>query len=239
MHSSNHYLHPRESTVSSQILQKPQLTFYSLAAGAMAAGAAHAAPTPSPNAPASFTTPDNSQQTVGFDMDGDGTDDFEFSVSAEDDCTDNRPGLVNLLLLDESSVAMATDGFGYAANVAPGATVPGSLDFPDFTSSQNYLLGCDNNQEEFSVGEAGFLGVQFESGGNTHNGYIQVEFGEGSIITNILEACYEDVPGAPILVGACNTSPIPVNGVVIPLTLSLLAMGGLALRRRRGNLQAR
>lgn len=217
--------------------RKKKLSLYTLAASTVAAASVQAAPTPSPNAPASFTTPDGDSNNFEIDINGDGTIDFGFFVEPRDDCTTGAIGRVNLIAVNSGAVATIIDDNEYAASISVGSSIPEDVELNMSSQSQNYLIGCDQNVGEFGPGESGFVGLEFLAGNNTHYGYLEVEFEEGSITTNILEACYEDVPGAPIRVGACNTSPIPVNGVVIPLTLALMAMGGMALRRRRASLK--
>jgi hypothetical protein len=108
--------------------------------------------------------------------------------------------------------------------------------------SQRHGLGGFGN----GSAETGFVGVRFNIGGQTHYGWIRLQFGSGVAELSATEWAYESCPNTPIAAGATTggatcgvvpTSPksIPVMG---PLAYGLtsLALGGLglgSLRRRR------
>lgn len=91
-----------------------------------------------------------------------------------------------------------------------------------------------NSGGEFDPTIPGFIGLQFESNGNTHYGWVRLRIDDLDLIqlggANIADAtvidwAYEDTPGAAISAGA----------VPEPSALALLALGatGLASVRRR------
>ncbi|MHA7815349.1 MAG: hypothetical protein ACX93N_02660 [Pseudohaliea sp.] len=222
-------------------LIKQRLSLYTTAAvSAVFASGSHAATTLSPNAPATFTTPDETLDIFLFDIDGDGTDDFEFEVQAVGDCDSpaTSPGRVALDALGATQVADTTDG--YAALVS-GAFPSGGETFDTYTN----FLGCSYDYDPtFEVGasgvsESGFFGVQFDIDGETHNALIQVQFEAGSLVTNVVTACFGSEPGEPVDSGTCirlsggGAVAVPAGNVAIPLSLGLLALGGLALYRRQ------
>jgi hypothetical protein len=209
-----------------------KLGLYTIAAGAFAAGNAFAVPTPSPNAPSNVFAADNSSASVNFDIDGNGTDDFQIYVQASDSCNFDSPGYAYFSPNDARFVVLEEDNY-YAAMISPGQRIDGSANFDNSTA---FLIGCnyeDSQNAAFTVGESGFVGLEFQRNGNTHFGYLEVQLDAGSLNLNILSACFESEPGTPLAAGRCTISPIPVNGVVVPLSLALLALGGMALRRRK------
>lgn len=227
----------RVKNTSLALSRKQRMGIYSAAAGALAATGAHAAPTPSPNAPTSFFVPDDGFEEVPFDIDGDGTVDFDFQVGPSDSCSSGQPGSFNFDGFGSSTLFATlgdSDQEQYYAALVSGA-IPGSLIFGgDFA----FLMGCDDSfgapeLAQLPDGGTGTVAVEFERFGETHYGWVTVEIVPGSITTNVLAACFESVPGRSIQAGRCATASIPVNGVVIPLSLGLLTVGALALRRRR------
>lgn len=210
-----------------------KLGLYTVAAGALAAGNAFAVPTPSPNAPLSVFAPDNNSAWGDFDIDGNGVSDFTIFVSAQDSCSSGTAGYAYLSSNYGGLLASTDEDQYYAAMITPGQRIDDSL---NFVNNFAYLLGCSSSDAanaQFADGEQGFVGLQFQRGGNTHFGYVEVEAVAGSLTVNILSACFESEPGTPVSAGRCFISPIPVNGVVVPLSLALLALGGMALRRRK------
>lgn len=219
-----------------KLKHKEKLGLYGLAAGVITAGSAQAAPTPSPNI-LTLSVQDGFSVSAPFDINNDGVDDFEIDVFASATCDSGQQGTVRLSGQGDpdfsARFARIDEDQYYAANISSGEAIPGTFAFNDFV----HLLGCNDfsNQEnaQFQDLGTGFVGLSFEAAGNTHFGFLEVELIEGSLTLNVLSACYEDQPGVPLQAGQCFVPSIPVNGVVIPLTLSLMALGGLALRRRQ------
>ena len=214
-----------------------RLALYSGIAGVLTAGTAHAVPTSStsPDLPLILVdTTDDSEGAVssGFDADGNGFDDFNAYVYFRTSCTINNG--YAYLDSDVGNGHLASNGPQYYAGmVSPGATIS---DSSDWNSSYRYLFGCsDGSGEEFDPPSRGFVGIRFAQGENTHYGYMDVSTYPGSVGVTIHSVCFESQADTAIQVGACapeRTAPVPVGGL-IPLSLGILALGGLALRRRR------
>jgi MYXO-CTERM domain-containing protein len=226
-----------------------KLGLYTLAAGAMAVGNAFAAPTLSPNAPVMFETEDS--DNFLFDIDGNGIDDFQFSLfftGEEGSCDLGNQGFVGLNGYFGYAGVLSTTGSefnGYASMVSAGSMIGADGNFAqNSVLTACYDLGGESN-EEFPVGVTGFIGLEFERSGATHYGYLEYRSENGSMIANVLEACFESEPDTGIEAGSCSEDepeppvpaepavPVPVSGVAIPLSLALLALGGAALRRRK------
>jgi MYXO-CTERM domain-containing protein len=230
-----------ETTAESSRLKQRLGLYTTAAAGAALASGAYAAPTLSPNAPASFTAPDNESSTLTFDIDGDGTDDLEFYASASDSCTSpaTSPGSAYVSRLGSNQIAQQADS-EYAALVSGSFPVGG-----ENYDSYGYFLSCFSGSDSSfdvaanGVSNSGFFGVQFDIGGETHNAVLQMQFEAGSLTTNIVTACYGSEPGEPVDTGTCvrlsggEPTAVPTGNVAIPLSLGLLALGGLALYRRQ------
>lgn len=218
------------------------------AAGLSFISGVSAAPTASPNAPAEVTAVnDGDSNTLQFDIDGNGVADFEFFVSATDSCTGypDSPGNASISYegdsLTDTGIAFDTTDSSYAALVS-GSFPGGSESFDSFSG----FLGCDSgsNSPTFLFNNStttnrDFIGVGFARDGQTHYGVIELEFVAGSVTANIVRACYESTPGEPIDTADCvritggAPTAVPTGNVAIPLSLGLLALGGVALYRRQ------
>jgi hypothetical protein len=105
---------------------------------------------------------------------------------------------------------------------------------PDIANATNYYLRDGDGFSNSGWAEdpsAGFLGVRFDIGGNTHFGFVEIEVdtsanSNGGAINSptVLSYGYETTPDAPV-------------GVPEPSSLGLLALGasGIAALRRRRN----
>lgn len=225
--------------VDSRDMQK-RLALYSSIAGALVAGTAQAAPTQSTSlslpltVTADETTPGNSNF---LDIDGDFALDLELVLRYDDECVVDTQGYAYFNSNVYGGNVVEGDQY-YAGMIAPGTSISGASQF----SGYGFLFGCRygvNNEGldpgPFPPPSRGFVGVRFMRGENTHYGYLDVETFEGSVGVTVHSACYESVPNTAIRVGACDpeeTVPVPVGGL-IPLSLGILAMGGMALRRRK------
>ncbi|MEQ8800818.1 hypothetical protein [Haliea sp.] len=210
-----------------------RLALYSAATGLLAAGSAQAAPVQST---ASFTLVnevENTSVSQLIDIDGDGTDDFQLQVILR------PPGDCNF---GETGEVVLADAYGgntsYYAGLVSGDPIAGDLGGSG-ESTYNYLTTCSGGygSETFpSAGEGtrGFVGVSFQIDGATHYGYLELEVRQGSLIADLISACYNDNPGDPIAAGACvrEVVGVPIGGL-IPLTLGVLTVGAFAVRRRR------
>ncbi|NND43682.1 MAG: hypothetical protein HKN58_00050 [Xanthomonadales bacterium] len=231
------------STHTEQHDLNKRLALYTGIAGALVAGTAQAAPTPStsPDFPLTLNASDSdSFDDTSFDVDGAGDEDFQFYLNYNGDC--DIAGALGYSYLSDlgygGSIAIV-DQY-YAGMISPGTPLPGSQDFDSYA----YLFGCnygvdnaDTDPGPFPPASRGFVGIRFEVDSNTHYGYLDVETFDGaqSIGVTIHSACFESTPDTTIVVGACDPqriAPVPVGGL-IPLSLGVLALGGMALRRRK------
>ena len=133
------------------------------------------------------------------------------------------------------------DSSYYAGNLAPGATVDGDA---DLRSNTHYVYGSLYNDPAcsfFTLGESGFIGFSINRNGQPHYGYMEVEVREGSTIFEIIGGEIESDSDTPITVQDAhdNGDPapgdpraVPVGGA-LPVGLGLLALGALALRRKK------
>lgn len=234
---------------SSRLPQQCKLGLYSLAAGSLAVGNAFAAPTLSPNAPVMFETDDS--DFFLFDIDDNGIDDFYFDLrftGPEGFCDAGNQGYVTMGDYAGYAGGVLSDGSefnAYGSMIAAGSMIsdgPGMNYFTDSTLTACYDVGGGGGDDQFPVGTTGFIGLRFDRNGNTHFGYIEYRSENGSMIANVLEACFESDPDTAIEANSCSrdepvpvapTVPVPVAGVAVPLSLAMLALGGMALRRRK------
>lgn len=226
-------------TAVSRDMQK-RLALYSGIAGALVAGTAQAAPTQSPSGslPLTVTADETDSSNSNYlDVDGDSFLDLQLSVVYQDDCVVATQGYAYFDGFEYGGDIVIVDQY-YAGMISPGASISGASDFDSYA----YLFGCrygvDNagvDPGPFPPPSRGFVGVRFDRSGETHYGYLDVETFEGSVGVTVHSACFESVPDTAIAAGACNPqriAPVPVGGL-IPLSLGVLALGGMAIRRRR------
>ncbi len=238
---------------------KHRLSLYSVAAGAsaLAGGAAFAAP-----ADADIfieLSPGFGQSgSVGFDVTGDGIDNFNLSISNNsfDYCGSVR--FTSNFDSDNRGVQDISVGAGYAALLAEGDTIDSSS---DITSSTTLTLfgNCYTPDGNFPPTTRGFVGFQVEPPQQTiaqgagdgqtrgisagvHYGYADVEVSGdpgGDLSATIHSVWFESEPNTPITIPGGEPEPdprpaplaVPVGGAV-PLGLLLFAAGAMALRRR-------
>lgn len=228
---------------STTSIQK-RLAMYTSAAGATVVAGGAMAEVIDANISETVTA-SNGSDSVMIDVNGDGTDNFQFWV------LDNAyggsdgygcgsvafwaQGTDNGIAYDDS----LDDFEAYAALIAEGSQVDASLDF-NTAGGTTYLWGsCYEPHESLAPGNRGFIGFQFEASGDIHYGYADVEVQEGSHTGIIHAVFYESDSDTPIRIGQereqHDALPIPVGGA-IPLGLLLFAAGATALRRRNRQL---
>lgn len=174
--------------------------------------------------PASFGT--------SWDVDSDGTNDFELGnggyTAQFDDLNGGRLVAPLIALMFGDGIQKLTYGavisgdmtaYGFHANAQAGNSITYSGD-----------IGIDASIGDWAVGQTGFFGFKFVSGGDTHYGWGSMQItgtpvGQGF---TILEAWYNDIPDAPVFAG--STVPEPAAAA---LGLGALALGAAGVRRWR------
>ncbi len=118
---------------------------------------------------------------------------------------------------------------GYARKFAPREFISGST-FANFS----YLNFAGNNNDNWAGGTTGYLGVQFNGGSGTVNGWINVTFQSNGSLT-VHDFAYES-SGAGIAAGA--TASIPEPSTYAALAGLLVGCAALYAKRRRAQLAA-
>ena len=193
-------------------------------------------------------TANSGSDSVMIDVNGDGTDNFQFWVndSAYGGSDGYGCGSIYFSAQNDGDGIAYDDSIdewaNYAALIAEGSQVGAGLDFDtgDTGGWATYLWGsCYEPYETLAPGNRGFIGFQFEASGDIHYGYADVEVQEGSHTGIIHAVFYESDADTPIRIGQereqHDALSIPVGGA-IPLGLLLFAAGATALRRRNRQL---
>lgn len=169
---------------------------------------------------------------INWDVDSDGTADFQLAYSTTS----------SLAFLSERNGgrivapnSVGSDGF---AKLASGFVVESLMaGFKFFTNAQGGItvtsdqgIGGDLGPQGWSMGDTGFFGFKFTSGGNTYYGWGEIHIqGLSTSPYTITRAYYNSTPFAPITVGDTG-SAVPEPSAC---ALALLAAGGVAAYRGR------
>ena len=234
---------------STTSIQK-RLAMYTSAAGATVVAGGAMAEVIDANISETVTA-SNGSDSVMIDVNGDETDNFQFTVwdSAYGGSDGYGCGSIYFSAQNDGDGIAYDDSIdeweNYAALIAEGSQVDSSLDFDtgDTGGWATFLWGdCYEPNEVLAPGNRAFIGFQFEANGDIHYGYADVEVQTGSHTGIIHAMFYESDPDTPITVPtrgepgpAPTTHAIPVGGA-IPLGLLLFAAGAVALRRRNRRL---
>lgn len=154
------------------------------------------------------------------DLDGDGSNDFNF-VSTRGDFSVDGPSLNAVLALPAGGLDLG----GWAVPVREGATVRAEL--PDglvwyetihtqYGSLPALLTSCmDVGCIGFFTGENAYLGVRFQAADGTHYGWMRLELPYVGINGGyVREWAYETRPDTPILVPEPSTVVVLIGGGV-------------------------
>ena len=95
-----------------------------------------------------------------------------------------------------------------------------------------FLVVVDVVSPGWSAGSTGYAGFNFDVGGTTLYGWMQVEFDVDGLGFTVLQWAYDDT-GAPISV---SDSPEPSTGIL--LGLGLAGIAAVVRKRRRTRLRA-
>jgi hypothetical protein len=221
-----------------------------LAGGAGAAIAGVAAPQSADAVPIQSTTlplsPPATAGTVPWDIDGDGTEDFQLRNLGGNNASfgnvGNAPSLARFVVpntVTESGFAKLSAGFNVSA------TMPGFICFPynTFNSMTRFgNIGGAAAGNGWTLGDIGYFGFKFTNSSGVHYGWGQINIhgvtsgfvqGQGFTLT---EAYYNGVAGAPIAVGDRGTAVPEIDPASAGSVLSLV-IGSLAMLERRRKLR--
>lgn len=178
-------------------------------------------------------TSDNS--TLGphlWDVDGNSTNDFNFSNYASTYAYKGAGGVLktNRLVHRGNDLANLPGGFSVGPTIAGPYSTRRGIPSVFYNGSLNNVYG-------FTSGDSGFIGFRFDRNGDLHYGWAAVTLTNGGNFGTfeISEWAWENTPDTAIMVGATGSSstavPEPTSFTLTGLTL--LAMGAAGVRRWR------
>lgn len=215
-------------------------------AAALAAGSeAYGAVVASTTLPANYTptsTTSNPPYEPTWDVDGDGTNDFQFIFYQ---IAGNTKGNFLSGVYGYGGVGVAapvayTAAFGvYVNRLAAGATIGPSSTFNQTqTSTGGYFSVFASRYNKTLYGQwktvtDGFLGFEFTEADGIHYGYVEIKTSRYVSSTNpggiyFSNAFYETSPNTAITIGA-----VPEPGTLASLAFGAAVLGGAALGKRR------
>lgn len=190
----------------------------------------------------------NTVGPVNWDVNGDGTIDFQFTYRFPNTATGS--GVIWQARMDPATGTSATNGvLGYQGNFVRyaeaftlgttfGATPPPNTPAVSFSTTSFVVLGSrylSNNVPSYYGGFAtgatppgtqAFVGFRFNIGANTHFGWLRLSVGPGSI--DFVSAAWENTPNTAIAAGA-----VPEPGTLALLSIGAAGVLGTVIRRRR------
>lgn len=207
------------------------LTAISTAMGA----SVNAALVPSITIPAGGLVPPSTLETINWDIDNDGTNDFSFSKT-----TSSSTVSYSTARMQDLGDARVAGGFKKLSSGDKLGTALDGLSFSPGTQSRALMhdysgtisIGGSLYAGDWSVGDTGYFGFKFTSSGNTHYGWAEMTLSSSSLQATINEAWYNDTPDGAVTVGVI---PEPAE---FGLGLGALALGAVGLRRMRHNRKA-
>ena len=223
-----------------------------LAGGAGTAIAGVAAPQSADAVPIQSTTlplsPPATAGTTSWDIDGDGTEDFQLRNLGGNAASFGNVGAAPSLARFVVTNAITESGFAkLSAGFNISATMPGFIFFPDneFNSMTRFgNIGDAAASNGWTLGDIGYFGFKFTNSSGVHYGWGTINFhgvtggfvqGQGFTLT---EAYYNSVAGAPINVGDTGASAVPEIDPASAGSVMSLVIGSLAMLERRRKLHA-
>ena len=211
------------------------LTAISTAMGA----SVNAALVPSISIPAGGLVSPSTLETINWDIDIDGTNDFSFSKRTISSSI--LSVYYTTARMQDLGDARVAGGFEKLSSGAKLGTASDGLSFSPAAQNRglmygygigNLSLGSSLSSGGWSVGDTGYFGFKFTSSGNTHYGWAEMTLSSSSLQATINEAWYNDTPDGAVTVGVI---PEPAE---FGLGLGALALGAVGLRRMRHNRKA-
>lgn len=175
-----------------------------------------------------------------WDVDGDGTPDFEFRNSSTEAYFDDLNGgrLVVPGAAGQAGIEKLASGFMVGATLAAGYKFHGAAQVSNQITSFS-SIGSDAQAGGWSIGDTGFFGFKFTNASGTHYGWGELNIfgGVDGWGFSVLRAFYQDEADVAIQVGDEGSTPVAVPALPPPslalLALALGAAGAPLLRRRR------
>lgn len=185
-----------------------------------------------------------------WDVDNDGTTDFELTGRNFDDAgyTSSSSGGGGNFGRKVAAADNGADGLAkLTAGFVVGASMPGfkfsdnaqgavTIINPAYSYSGNIYparIGGDAGRQGWTIGDIDYFGFRFTSGVNTYYGWGTLSITDSTF--TITEAYYDNTPGASIVVGNASAVPEPASSAAL---LGLGAAGIAAWRRRRAAVTA-
>ena len=213
-----------------------------IAGGSQAYGAIVSATDPANLLPSAFPTA--STASVNWDVNGDGTADFQFQFRQPQGATGTFWQASIFELTPANLVLGYTSSITYAGRLEAGVPVAsggGNTFTHGFGSGSNKLViasryGTTNYGQFLPPNSTGFIGFKFAVGANTYNGWIEVKTGVNYGLS-FIAAAYNDTPGGAIAAGQ-GPLAVPEPGTVASLAFGSAALAGAAWKRKKAAAQA-
>lgn len=181
---------------------------------------------------AEFSSGPNDISTIGWDVDGNGVDDFEISTTG----TSTISYIKHFRGINNAANQLVADAphFRNLQALPLNFEVDATIAPYGFDDKAEALFAGVMAANGFTSGSPGFMGFQFDRAGNTHFGWAEVTVtanGDPGTI-DVLQWAWEDTPNTSILAGATGSAA----AVPEPSSLGLLALGAVgvgAWRRRK------
>ena len=214
-----------------------------LAGGAGAAITGVAAPQSADAVPIQSTTlplsPPAIAGSVSWDVDGDGTNDFQLYNSSTSDAMATELGASRFVAPKNQTLdgfAKLASGFAVGSNLGTAYKFFVGRQIGIIITSES-AIGTDVTQGGWAMGDTGYFGFKFTNAGGVHYGWGTMHIigsprGSGFAFT---EAYYNSDPNAPIAVGDRGTAVPEIDPASAGSVMSLV-IGSLAILERRRKL---
>ncbi len=206
-----------------------------IAGGTQAYGAIVSVATPAAILPSAYPT--TATAFSNWDVNGDGTADFQFAFRQPQGTTgvywqaDIYELATTNLVLGYTSSIVYTGRLEFGAPVAEGNGNTFTRGFG--TTSNQLVIGSRYSGTPYGQfqppNSTGYLGFKFAVGTNTYNGWIQVKTAQGYGLS-FVDAAYNDTPNGAINAGQ---TAVPEPGTIASLAFGSAALAGATWRRKK------